>query len=123
MFNKLAIVSIPVKDQTVSKSCYTEILGGTVVEEMPFGPGTNWIKIELPGVATRIVLATWFPQMQPGCIQGLVLTTDDILKAHTEIKKRGLALSEIQSQSYGQEATFEDPDGNGWVLQQPASAT
>jgi catechol 2,3-dioxygenase-like lactoylglutathione lyase family enzyme len=119
MFGKIAIVSIPVKDQNVSKSFYTQILGGKVVEEMPFGPGTNWTRIELPGVETRIVLATWFPQMQPGCIQGLVLTTDDIAKVHAEFEKRGLAISEIQNQSYGQEAIFEDPDGNGWVLQQP----
>jgi catechol 2,3-dioxygenase-like lactoylglutathione lyase family enzyme len=123
MFNRIAIVSIPVKDQNVSKSFYTEILGGKVIEEMPFGPGTNWIRIELPGVETRIVLATWFPQMQPGSIQGLVLTTDDIAKTHAELKKHGLEISEIATQSYGQEATFEDPDGNGWVLQQPASAS
>lgn len=122
MFNKIAIVSIPVKDQNASKSFYTEILGCKVIEEMPFGPGTQWIRMELPGVETRIVLATWFPQMQPGCIQGLVLTTDDIAKAHAELKKRGLAISEINRQPYGQEATFEDPDGNGWVLQQHASA-
>ncbi len=121
MFNKIAIVSIPVKDQNTAKSFYTKILGCKVIEEMPFGPGTKWIRLELPGVETRIVLATWFPQMQPGCVQGLVLTTDDIAKTHAELKKRGLAISEIKKQPYGQEATFSDPDGNGWVLQQPAA--
>ncbi len=122
MFNKIAIVSIPVKNQNASKSFYTEILGGKVIEEMPFGPRTQWIRVELPGVETRIVLATWFPQMPPGCLQGIVLTTDDIAKTHAELKKRGLAISEIKKQPYGHEATFQDPDGNGWVLQQPASA-
>jgi catechol 2,3-dioxygenase-like lactoylglutathione lyase family enzyme len=122
MFNKLAIVSIPVKNQNISKSFYTEILGCKVIEEMPFGPGTQWIRLELPDVETRIVLATWFPQMQPGCLQGLVLTTDDIAKAHALLEKRGLAISEIKKQPYGQESTFQDPDGNGWVLQQPAAA-
>jgi catechol 2,3-dioxygenase-like lactoylglutathione lyase family enzyme len=47
MFGKIAIVSIPVKDQNVWKSFYTKILGGKVVEEMPFGLGTNWTRIEL----------------------------------------------------------------------------
>jgi catechol 2,3-dioxygenase-like lactoylglutathione lyase family enzyme len=122
MFNNIAIISIPVKDQNASKSFYTEVLGCKVLEEMPFGPDTNWIKLELPGVETRIVLATWFPQMPPGSVQGLVLTTNDIAKTYAELKKRGLAISEIDKQSYGQEATFEDPDGNGWVLQQPTSA-
>ncbi len=122
MFNKIAIVSIPVKNQKASKSFYTEILGGKVVEEMPFGPDTQWIRVELPGVETRIVLATWFPQMPPGCLQGIVLTTGDIAKTPAELKRRGLAISEIKKQPYGQEATFQDPDGNGWVLQQPTSA-
>ncbi len=72
MFNKLAIVSIPVKDQAKSKKFYTEILGAKVLEEMPFGPGAQWIRLELPGVETRLVLVTWFPQMKPGGNQGLV---------------------------------------------------
>lgn len=121
MFKKIAVVSIPVKDQSISKAFYTEILGCKIVEEMPFSPDTKWIKLEWPGVETRLVLATWFPQMHPGSIQGLVLVTDDIAGTHAELKKRGLAISEIQKEDYGQEATFQDPDGNGWVLQQPAS--
>lgn len=40
-------------------------------------------------------------------------------KAHLELKKRDLSISEIKKQPYGQEVTFNDPDGNGWVLQQP----
>ena len=34
---------------------------------------------------------------------------------------RGLMISDIVKQPDGREATFADPDGNGWVLQQPAS--
>lgn len=120
MFNKIALVSIPVKDQNASKSFYTEVLGCKVLEEMPFNPDTQWIKLELPGVETRIVLVTWFPQMQPGGIQGLVLTTKDMAKTHAELKKRGLLISDIDKRPYAQEATFKDPDGNGWVLQQRA---
>ncbi|MGD0878760.1 MAG: VOC family protein [Anaerolineales bacterium] len=120
MFNKIAIVSIPVKDQNVSKKFYTEVLGCKVVEEMPFGPATKWIRLEFPGVETRIVLVTWFPQMQPGSLQGLVLITNDIAKTHKELKKHGVVISEITKKPYGQEASFSDPDGNGWVLQQPA---
>src|SRR5437667_6590720 len=118
MFSKIALVSIPVKDQEAAKAFYTNKLGCKVVQEMPFGPNTDtkWIRLELPGVATQIVLATWFPQMTPGCIQGLVLATNDIANAHAELKRRGLAISPIEKQPWGQEATFNDPDGNGWVL-------
>jgi catechol 2,3-dioxygenase-like lactoylglutathione lyase family enzyme len=120
MFNKIAIVSIPVNDQDISKKFYTEVLGCKVLEEMPFGPSSRWIRLEFPGVETRIVLVNWFSQMQPGSLQGLVLITDDIVKTRAELIHRGLIVSEIVRQPYGQEATFSDPDGKGWVLQQPA---
>jgi catechol 2,3-dioxygenase-like lactoylglutathione lyase family enzyme len=120
MFTKISIVSIPVKNQNAAKSFYINVLGCRVVEEMPFRPGAQWIRLEFPGVETRIVLANWFQQMPPGCVQGLVLITDDIAKTCAELKQRGLEISPIKQQPYGQEATFNDPDGNGWVLQQPA---
>jgi len=119
MFTKITIVSIPVKDQEVSKKFYTDVLGCKVVEEMPFGPASKWIRLEFPGVETRIVLVNWFPQMQPGSLQGLVLVTNDIAKTRAELTQRGLVVSEIAQRPYGQEASFSDPDGNGWVLQQP----
>jgi hypothetical protein len=66
------------------------------------------------------MLVTWFPQMPAGSVQGIVLATDDIASAHAELKKRGLSISDLDKQPYDNEATFSDPDGNGWVLQQPA---
>lgn len=124
MFKRIALISIPVSDQQVARSFYSEKLGCQVLQDMPFGADghTRWIRLALPGVETQIVLVTWFPHMQPGCVQGLVLVTDDIASAYAELKQRGLALSELRTQPYGQEATFSDPDGNGWVLQQPAAA-
>ena len=124
MFTKIAVLSIPVKDQHVAKSFYTDVLGCKVIADMPFGSDgvTRWIQLQLPGVETTLTLVTWFPQMQPGSIQGVVLTTDDIANTHAELKRRGLAISDIDHQPYGQEATFSDQDGNGWVLQQPASS-
>ncbi len=121
MFNKVAIISIPVSDQQAAKDFYINKMGCTMIQEMPFSEDGNikWIRLELPGTGTHIVLANWFPQMKPGCIQGLVLTTEDIEKAHTALRKSGLPISEINNQPYAQEATFTDPDGNGWVLQQP----
>jgi len=123
MFNSIAVLSIPVKDQQVAKAFYMDILGCKLISDMPFGSDgvTRWIQLRLPGVETALTLVTWFPQMQPGSIQGIVLTTEDIATSHAELKKRGLAISDIDHQPYGQEATFNDPDGNGWVLQQPAS--
>lgn len=121
MFSKISIVSIPVKDQDISKDFYTSVLGCHVVEDSPMMPGSRWLRLEFPGVETRIVLANWFRQMAPGSLQGIVLITDDILSTRQELTKRGLEVTEIKDQPYGKEAVFYDPDGNGWVLQEPAA--
>src|SRR5262245_9785242 len=110
MFNRIAVVSIPVKDQHVAKSFYMDVLGCKVIEDIPFGSDgvTRWMQLQLPEVETTLTLVTWFPQMQPGSLQGVVLTTDDIATTHAALKKRGLAISDIDHQPYGQEATFSD---------------
>ncbi len=123
MFTKIRVISIPVKDQEVAKKFYTEVLGAKVEADMPMSPDSKmrWISLQLPGVETRLTLVTWFPQMPPGSAQGIVLATGDITAAYAELRRRGLQLSEIKDQPSGRECTFSDPDGNGWVLQQPAS--
>ena len=121
MYSKIAIVSIPVKDQDISKSFYLNMLDCRVLEDMPMMPGSRWLRLEIPGVETRIVLANWFKQMPPGSVQGIVLVTENLAETCDELKQRGLAVSPIKQQPYGLEATFDDPDGNGWVLQQPAA--
>jgi len=122
MFTKISIVSIPVKDQDAAKSFYVNVLSCRVVEDMPMLPGSRWLRLEFPNVETRLVLANWFQQMPPGSVQGIVLITDDIVKTCAELNQRGLETSPIKQQPYGHESTFNDPDGNGWVLQQPVMA-
>ncbi len=121
MFTKIRVISIPVINQQVALEFYRDVLGARVEVDMPFDQDgkQRWISMVLPGVDTRITLVTWFPQMPPGSLQGIVLATNDISAAHSELKMRGLMISDIKNQPYGRECTFADPDGNGWVLQQP----
>jgi catechol 2,3-dioxygenase-like lactoylglutathione lyase family enzyme len=118
VFKKISTISVPVKDPEVSKVFYTRMLGCRVVEDVQAMPGMRWLRLEFPGVETRIVLVTWFPQMPAGCLQGVILITDDIASTCDELKLRGLEITPIKHQPYSQEATFRDPDGNSWVLQQ-----
>ena len=119
MFNKLAIISVPVKSQLEAKAFYMEKLGCTVITDVPFGQGeTRWIELAIPGTGAAITLVNWFEKMPPGSLQGVVLTTTDMAATHAELKKRGLDISEVRDQSYALEAVFNDPDGNGWVLEQ-----
>jgi catechol 2,3-dioxygenase-like lactoylglutathione lyase family enzyme len=115
MFKRIAVISIPVKDLQAAKAFYTNVLGGKVTTDMPFGSDgvTRWIQLQLPGVETSLTLVNRFPQMPPGSAQGIVLATEDMAKTQAELRRRGLAISDIAHQPYGEEATFSDLDGNG----------
>jgi catechol 2,3-dioxygenase-like lactoylglutathione lyase family enzyme len=117
---RLRIVSIPVKDQEAAKRFYAETLGFKVRMDMPFMPEARWMELAPPGSQTSITLVTWFEAMKPGGVTGMVLETDDIDGDHVLLRERGLVLSPIESAPWGRYATFSDPDGNGWVLQQSA---
>lgn len=113
----IAIVSVPVADQQVAKAFYTETLGFTVVRDT-VEDEQRWVELAPPGAATTITLVTWFPQMSPGNLQGLVLDTDNIAQAYEELKARGVEILPIESDRWGQFARFTDPDGNGLVFRQ-----
>ena len=83
------------------------------------GPAMKWIQLAPMGCATTIALVTWFERMPAGALQGVMLNVTDIERDHRELSARGLELSAIQQQPWGRYATFNDPDGNGWILRQP----
>lgn len=114
MINRIDIVSIPVSNQATSKAFYMDKLGFDLVRENPMGPDQTWVEL----TPRRADLPTWFPVMPPGSVQGVVLDTNDIDTTHAELESRGLAISQISEAPWGRFATFSDPDGNGWVLQE-----
>ena len=113
------IVSVPVSDPQRSKRFYQDVLGFSLLRESPMGPTQTWIQLAPPGCTTTVALVTWFEAMPPGGLQGVMLNVTDIVSDHATLARRGLALSEIQSQPWGRFATFKDPDGNGWILREP----
>jgi catechol 2,3-dioxygenase-like lactoylglutathione lyase family enzyme len=119
---RIDIVSLPVADQQAAKQWYTERLGFTVVRDNPMGPEQRWVQLGIPGAETSITLVTWFRNMPAGSAQGLVLVTDDVAADHAALRARGVAIGELEDAPWGRYATFSDPDGNGWVLQQAAPA-
>ena len=73
-----------------------------------------------PGQSVTIALVTWFEQMKPGGLQGVMVNTEDIDAEHKLLRGRGLEISEIKQEPWGRYAMFADPDGkNGWILRQP----
>lgn len=117
---RLAIVSVPVSDQDRAKRFYIGVLGFVEGRDSPFRENARWIEVKpTTGSALTITLVTWFPSMPPGSLRGLVLLADDLDATYETLRNRGLSsATEIQVAPWGRYATFSDPDGNGWVLQE-----
>jgi catechol 2,3-dioxygenase-like lactoylglutathione lyase family enzyme len=113
------IVSVPVSDQQRSKEFYRDVVGFELLREDPMGPGQSWIQLAPRGCLTTIALVMWFEAMKPGALQGVMLNVTDIERDHKELSGRGLQLAEIKQEPWGRYTTFQDPDGNGWILRQP----
>jgi catechol 2,3-dioxygenase-like lactoylglutathione lyase family enzyme len=115
---RLAIVSIPVKDQNRAKAFYCDKLGFEVRRDNPMGPDQRWVELAPPGAMTSMTLVTWFDKMPAGSAQGLVLATEDIDALASDLRAKGVETGAIQSAPWGRYVTITDPDGNGLVLQQ-----
>jgi predicted enzyme related to lactoylglutathione lyase len=113
------IISVPVSDQQRAKDFYRDVLGFALVREEPMGPGMNWIQLAPQGQRVTIALVTWFEQMKPGGLQGVMVNTEDIDAEHELLRSRGLEIGEIKQEPWGRYALFTDPDGNGWILREP----
>ena len=119
----LSVVSVPVSDQERAKSFYTDTLGFELLADSPFGEDQRWIQVGPKGTATSITLVTWFETMPAGSTKGIVLECDDLDGTYRELATRGVRFDgPVQDAPWGRFATFEDPDGNGWVLQASAPA-
>ena len=112
------LLSVPVSDQDRAKDFYVNVLGFTLIADNPMGPGQRWVQVGPKGGATSLTLVTWFATMPPGSLKGLVVETDDLDGDVQALIERGLAIPDgIQDEMWGRYVTFDDPDGNGIVLQ------
>ncbi len=111
------LFSLPVADQDRALAFYVGKLGFQLVSDTQMEPGMRWVQVAPPGAATSITLVTWFPTMPAGSTKGTVLETDDLDGDVARLRADGVRIGEIESQPWGRFATFDDPDGNGIVLQ------
>lgn len=119
----IQLASLPVADQERALHFYVDVLGFDLVRDNPMGPDRRWVQVAPPGAQTSITLVTWFPTMPPGSTKGTVLETDDLDADVAALTARGVNLEGgVQSQPWGRFVTFDDPDGNGIVLQETAAS-
>jgi catechol 2,3-dioxygenase-like lactoylglutathione lyase family enzyme len=64
---------------------------------------------------------TWFPTVAAGTLKGTVLEPDSLERMIATLREKGVPIGEIQTAPWGRFVTFDDPDGNGIVLQETAA--
>lgn len=115
----ISVVSVPVSDQDRSKHFYVETLGFEVVDDASWGDGERWIQVRPHGSQTSLTLVTWFDEMQPGTLRGLVVDTDDIHRDYQILVERNADVSGPPAEQVGGTFCFvHDPDGNVISLHQ-----
>jgi catechol 2,3-dioxygenase-like lactoylglutathione lyase family enzyme len=138
---KFEVTVIPVSDVDRAKEFYGR-LGWRLDADFPFDNGVRIVQFTPPGSGCSIQFGTDITSAAPGSARGLYLIVSDIEAARGELVAHGAEVSEIfhpgtpgaqfqtdaasdrvtgpapDRTSYGSFATFSDPDGNGWLLQE-----
>ncbi len=133
---KLEVVSIPVSDVDRAKEFYAR-LGWRLDADFTVGE-SHAIQFTPPGSPASIHFGTHVTPAVPGSAQGLLLIVPDIEAARAELVARGVEVSEVyhyagfnrvdpgqrlsgpapDRRSYASWVSFNDPDGNGWLVQE-----
>jgi catechol 2,3-dioxygenase-like lactoylglutathione lyase family enzyme len=136
---KLEVVVLPVSDVERAKRFY-ESLGWRL--DADFTNGADWHLVQMtpPGSPCSVMFGKGFTTAEPGSAQGTFLVVDDVEAARAELVGHGVNVSEVfhfdgnllrvagtkgrvpgpdpEGRSYFSFASFSDPDGNSWLLQQ-----
>ncbi len=138
---KLEVLVIPVGDVDRAKQFYGN-LGWRLDADFPFDNGFRVVQFTPPGSACSVQFGAKITSAASGSAPGSYLVVSDIEAARAELVARGVKISEVfhagtpgaqfqpdgtigrvsgpaaDHTSYGSFATFRDPDGNGWLLQE-----
>jgi catechol 2,3-dioxygenase-like lactoylglutathione lyase family enzyme len=141
---KFEIVVIPVSDVDRAKEFYAR-LGWRLDADFVAGDDWRGIQFTPPGSGASVIFGKNVTGAAPGSAQGLYLVVSDIEAARKDLLARGVAVSEVfhgaadkfigpdepylfgrirlsgpdpEHRSYRSYASFSDPDGNGWLLQE-----
>ncbi|WP_433019281.1 VOC family protein [Kribbella sp. CA-294648] len=136
---KLEVVVIPVSDVDKAKAFY-EQLGWRMDADFATENGFRVVQVTPPGSEAAVIFGSGVSAGEPGSAQGLHLVVTDIEAAREELVAKGADVSEVwhdadgvfhhageanrvsgphpERASYGSYLSFNDPDGNGWIVQE-----
>jgi predicted enzyme related to lactoylglutathione lyase len=115
---KLELVPVPVSDVDRAKAFYVDQAGFNADHDHTVSEEIRFVQLTPPGSACSISLGKGLVDTPPGSVQGLQLVVADIEQAHAELSGRGVAVSDVQDFPWGRFVFFQDPDANGWSVQQ-----
>jgi catechol 2,3-dioxygenase-like lactoylglutathione lyase family enzyme len=135
---KLEVVVLGVSDVDRAKAFY-ENLGWRLDADFAAGDGWRVVQLTPHNSEASVIFGKGITSPEPGSADGLILAVDDVDAARDDLIARGVDVSEAfhyaggvfragedarlggrdpQGRSYYSFASFEDPDGNGWLLQE-----
>ncbi|MGY2876666.1 catechol 2,3-dioxygenase-like lactoylglutathione lyase family enzyme [Marmoricola sp. URHA0025 HA25] len=139
---RLEVVVIPIADYDRARSFYTG-LGWRVDADIEGSGGYRLVQVTPPGSAASVIFGTQVTAAQAGSFDGLLLAVDDVDVAREALLERGVEVSEVfhdangglggafhvgdqgraagrdpERRSYASYASFEDSEGNRWILQE-----
>src|SRR3954471_12335040 len=115
---KLELVAVPVTDVDRGKAFYVDQAGFNADHDHTVSEELRFVQLTPPGSACSITIGKGVTEATPGSVKGLQLVVADIETAHAELGGRGVPVSEVQDFPWGRFVFFQDPDGNGWAVQQ-----
>jgi catechol 2,3-dioxygenase-like lactoylglutathione lyase family enzyme len=130
---KIEVALIPVSDVDRAKEFYTR-LGWRLDDDIVMGNDFRVVQLTPPGSGCSISFGKGVTAAAPGSLRGGLIVSD-IEAAHNELVARGINASEVfhgspfspagrisgpdpERQSYRSYVSFEDPDGNVWIVQE-----
>ncbi|MEC4572633.1 VOC family protein [Streptomyces virginiae] len=134
----IEVVPVPVTDMDRAKEFYAGKIGFNVDLDDEVAPGVRIIQLTPPGSRCSVALLQGMPTlpdakvMAPGTLHGLQMCVTDIEAARATLTERGVAVSPVRhvgasgweegkGGTWNSFLTFNDPDGNGWVVQEAPS--
>ena len=115
---KIEVVPIPVTDPDRSKAFYVNQVGFIADHDHRVSDTIRFIQLTPPGSACSICFGEGIVEMYPGQQKGVMMVVEDVRALRAELAGRGVPISDIDVQAWGDFAYFSDPDGNTWTLQQ-----
>jgi catechol 2,3-dioxygenase-like lactoylglutathione lyase family enzyme len=124
----LEVVTLPVSDVDRAKRFY-QSLGWRMDVDLVVSDDIRTVQVTPPHSPCSIQFGKGGTTAEPGSGQGMILVVEDIDAARNDLVSRGIDVSEVAEakprgfesvpgRSYFARASFSDPDGNRWQLQE-----